>query len=44
MSETRTADFASNWELAAIFAYLKPVILRGKGLTQTQARVDQFAY
>jgi hypothetical protein len=40
----QAADFSFGWEPDAVAAWLDPTIVRGKGLSQTQARVDQFAY
>ena len=44
VAELQASDFVFGWELLAIATWLDPSIQRGKGLTQTQARVDQFAY
>lgn len=38
------ADCASPYLLSCIDAWADPEIIRGKGLTQAQSRIDQFAY
>jgi len=42
--EARTDDLANGWEPEAFTRWLDPTITRGKGVTQSQARVDQYAY
>ncbi len=37
-------DLAHGYELDAIAAWLDPAPIRGKGLSQAQSRVDQYAY
>ncbi|MEM9132411.1 MAG: phytanoyl-CoA dioxygenase family protein [Actinomycetota bacterium] len=37
-------DLVFGWELDAIDRWLDPAVIRGKGVTQTQARVNQYAY
>ncbi len=37
-------DFKFGWEPDAIATWLDPKVIRGKGLSQSQARVDQFVY
>ncbi|MEM8924062.1 MAG: phytanoyl-CoA dioxygenase family protein [Actinomycetota bacterium] len=37
-------DLAFGWELDAVDRWLDPGVIRGKGVTQAQARVNQYAY
>ena len=41
INQTQTAQ---DWTLEAASQWLRPDIVRGKGLSQAQSRVDQFAY
>jgi len=36
--------FAFGWEREALRRWLDPTVVRGKGVAQSQARIDQFAY
>jgi hypothetical protein len=38
------ASLGLGWELNAVATWLDPSIRRGKGVSQAQARIDQFAY
>lgn len=42
--ESSPDEIGSGYELATLDAWLDPSIVRGKGLTQAQSRVDQYAY
>lgn len=42
--DARRDSLANGWEPEALAAWLDPSIVRGKGVTQSQARVDQYAY
>ncbi len=42
--EVRDRDGGFGYEAAAIDAWLDPTVVRGKGISQAQARVDQYAY
>ncbi len=42
--ESAPDDVGFGYELAALDSWLDPRIVRGKGLTQAQSRVDQYAY
>lgn len=42
--ESATGDLAHGYEGVAFDRWLDPTILRGKGLTQAQSRVNQYAY
>ncbi|MEM1436577.1 MAG: phytanoyl-CoA dioxygenase family protein [Pseudomonadota bacterium] len=44
VAELEGSAFAFGWEPSAVARWLDPSVMRGKGLAQTQARVDQFAY
>lgn len=39
-----TGTLANGWEVQAARLWLDPGIVRGKGLSQAQSRIDQFAY
>ncbi|MFT7649337.1 MAG: hypothetical protein ACI8Y4_004098 [Candidatus Poriferisodalaceae bacterium] len=40
----RSSELAHGYEAEALDAWLDPALVRGKGLTQAQSRVDQYAY
>ena len=42
--EAATDDLAFGYELEALDRWLDPTVVRGKGLTQAQSRVNQYAY
>lgn len=42
--EVRDRGGGFSYEAAAIDAWLDPTVVRGKGISQAQARVDQYAY
>lgn len=44
LSELEPEMFRFGWELDALKLWLDPGITRGKGLSQMQSRIDQFAY
>ncbi len=44
VSELRAESFPFGWEIDAVKQWLDPGVIRGKGLSQTQARMDQFVY
>lgn len=42
--ESGSAPLAADWVRTAVATWLDPTIVRGKGLSQAQSRIDQFAY
>jgi hypothetical protein len=44
LSAVETQHLGLGWELQAANLWLDPTIVRGKGLSQAQSRIDQFAY
>lgn len=44
LAEIDASALGLGWELDAAHQWLDPDIIRGKGLSQAQCRIDQFAY
>ena len=44
IDDLRDAALALDYVPGAVDTWLDPTLVRGKGLTQAQARVDQYAY
>ncbi len=44
ISQLAEDQFVNGWELTAARHWLDPAVIRGKGLSQAQSRIDQFAY
>jgi hypothetical protein len=42
--QKRNAEFKFGYQAGAFDTWLDPEIIRGKGLSQAQSRIDQFAY
>ncbi len=40
----QSKDLVNGWEIEAVNKWLDPDVIRGKGLSQAQSRIDQFAY